>query len=336
MLKLSSLQKLQNKKNLLAFSAGVDSTALLFLLLQNNIKFDIAIVDYGIRAQSKEEVAYAQKLAQGHDFTCHILQAKKIQKNFEAKAREIRYDFFHTLIHEQQYNNLLTAHHLGDRFEWMLMQFCKGAGCAEMAGMREEEQREHYTLLRPLLHLDKQELLEYLQTNNITYFIDESNSDETIKRNIFRHKITTPLLNEHLVGIKKSFAYMDEDIALLIQNTEIKTLGEFAYFKSAHDTRSDIYAIDKYLKTQGYMPSGHERELLKQESAVILGRKFLVSRSGEFFFISPYKASKTVLPKEFKEVCRKLKIEPKLRAFLFENNTIFLRVKELLGTLCSI
>ena len=47
--------------NLLAFSAGVDSTALLFLLLENNIKFDIAIHNYGLREQSKDDYTYAQE-----------------------------------------------------------------------------------------------------------------------------------------------------------------------------------------------------------------------------------------------------------------------------------
>jgi tRNA(Ile)-lysidine synthase len=331
MLKHSSLQKLQNKKNLLAFSAGVDSTALLFLLLQNNIQFDIAIVDYGIRVQSKEEVAYAQELAKTYNFTCHLLNADKIEKNFEAKAREIRYDFFHTLIEKHSYENLLTAHHLGDRFEWMLMQFCKGAGCAEMAGMKEEEQRENYTLLRPLLHLDKSEFLEYLRINAVKYFVDESNTDEAIKRNVFRHNVTMRLLEKHLQGIKKSFAYMDEDVALLIQNSQITRLGDFAFFKSTQDKRSDIYAIDKVLKREGYMPSAHERELLKLNAAVVLGRNFLVSTHGDFVFIAPYKRSERVLPKEFKETCRKLKIDPKLRVYLYENSAVFLKIKELLA-----
>lgn len=333
MLKPSSLEKLRNKKNLLAFSAGVDSSALLFLLLQNNIKFDIAIVNYGIREQSKDEVAYAKKLALANNFECHVLKAIKIEKNFEAKAREIRYDFFHKLIKEHSYTNLLTAHHLGDRFEWMLMQFCKGAGCSEMAGMKEEEERENYTLFRPLLHLDKQEFLEYLDTNALHYFIDESNTDEAIKRNLFRHRVTLPLLQEHLLGIKKSFEYMDEDVSLLIKSTKITSLGEFAFFKSTHDVRSDIYAIDKYLKTQGYMPSAYERELLKHKITLILGRKFLVSKNGDFIFISPHKQSQTSLPKGFKEECRKLKIEPKLRVYLYENNAIFLQIKELLSSI---
>ena len=54
---------IRNQKNLLAFSAGVDSSALFFLLLENNIPFDIAIVNYNLRAQSKEEISYAKELS---------------------------------------------------------------------------------------------------------------------------------------------------------------------------------------------------------------------------------------------------------------------------------
>ena len=56
MLKLN-IENLKNKKNLLAFSAGVDSSALFFLLLEHGIKFDIALVNYGTRETSdKEEI----------------------------------------------------------------------------------------------------------------------------------------------------------------------------------------------------------------------------------------------------------------------------------------
>ena len=165
MVEEKTLLKLRDKKNLLAFSGGADSTALFFLLLKHKIPFDIAIVNYAIREQSKAEVAYAQELAKTHNLKCHLHTAKIIEQNFEAKAREIRYNFFEDLIKKYGYENLLTAHHLGDRFEWMLMQFCKGAGCAEIAGMQKEQNRGFYTLMRPLLHLDKQELLAYLHAN---------------------------------------------------------------------------------------------------------------------------------------------------------------------------
>jgi tRNA(Ile)-lysidine synthase len=210
----------------------------------------------------------------------------------------------------------------------MLMQFCKGAGCVEIAGMREFEDKKNYSLIRPLLHLEKSELLEYLHKNNIRYFEDESNNDESIKRNSFRHQHTKPLLEKYLSGIKKSFEYLDEDRESLTQEVEIFSIGDFCYFKSSKNKRADIFTIDKYLKQKSHMPSANERELLKTQKATVLGRKYLVVFEENYIFISPY-IQNTHMPKEFKEQCRVLKIEPKLRAYLFENQEAFLRVKGL-------
>lgn len=329
MLQNKLLSQLRGKKNLLAFSGGADSTALFFLLLKHNIPFDIAIVDYGIREQSKEEVAYARSISKANNLTCYVYDAPKIEQNFESRAREIRYAFFEELIKKHDYNNLITAHHLGDRFEWMLMQFCKGAGCAEIAGMQSVQNRDSYRLIRPLLHLDKAELLAFLHANEKIYFEDESNLDEDIKRNSFRHNYSLPLLQKYLGGIKKSFEYLDEDRAELITEVEVKHIGEFAYFKSSKNRRADIFAIDKYLKSQLYMLSAKERELLREQGTLVVGRKFVINQNKEFVFIAPY-ITKIVMSSDFKEECRILKIEPKLRNYLYENKEVFLKIKELL------
>lgn len=329
MLEEKILSHLRDRKNLLAFSGGADSVALFFLLAKHNITFDIAIVNYGVREQSKQEVAYAKELSTLHNLICHVHNALKIKTNFEAKAREIRYDFFEELILKHGYENLLTAHHLGDRFEWMLMQFCKGSGCAELAGMRAFEQRGNYKLIRPLLHLDKSELLVYLKNSSLKYFEDESNFDESIKRNRFRHKHSNPLLVEHLSGIKKSFEYLDEDRGSLIKEIEIYYEDELAYFKNSNSSRSNIFAIDKYLKSQLYLLSAKERALLKDEKTVVVGRKFVINQNSNFVFIAPFK-KEAVMPKKFKEECRVLKIEPKLRPYLFKNDKVFTKIKKIL------
>ncbi|MDB2562407.1 tRNA lysidine(34) synthetase TilS [Sulfurimonas sp.] len=333
MIKNSSLEYLRGKKNLLAFSAGVDSSALFFLLRDAKINFDIAIVDYALREQSVDEVAYAKKLAKLYSISCFVHTAEKIPSNFEAKAREIRYSFFDTLIEKHHYENLITAHHLGDRFEWMLMQFCKGSGCVELAGMKELDIRDNYTLVRPLLHLDKSELFDFLRLNEIQYFEDETNLNEDIKRNQFRHKHTQPLLKRFLSGIKKSFEYIDEDRDDLIQDITVEKIGELAYFKSTENKRTDIFTIDKYLKKNSYMPSSSERELLKTKPVVNLGRRFLVNQQHGFVFILPCVTEELTMPKEFKEECRVLKIEPKLRSFLYKNQGTFKQVKELLTSI---
>ena len=317
MLKKTTKTLLQTSKNLLAFSGGVDSTALFFLLQQNKIVFDIAIVDYGLRRQSKEEVAYAQELAQKYNLNCHIKKAPKIAHNFEAKAREVRYTFFEELIASQGYENLLTAHHLGDRFEWFLMQFCKGAGCVELSGMQEIELRENYRLIRPLLHLEKEELREYLQTNNLHFFEDASNFDEKYSRNYFRHTHTQPLLNKYRSGIKKSFAYLDADKAQLIKEIEIKKCNQLACFRHLN-SRNDIYHIDKYLKSLGEMMTANERALLSKQKSVVIGRKYIVTQVAQYICIAPYTEPKN-LQKAFKEKMRLLKVEPKLRGYLAED-----------------
>lgn len=331
MLQNKILSYLRGKKNLLAFSGGADSTALFHLLIKYKISFDIATVNYGLREQSKQEVAYAKELAQEHNILSYVLDAPKIEQNFESKAREIRYEFFSNLCTSHGYENLLTAHHLGDRFEWMLMQFCKGAGCAELSGMQSIQERGYYTLIRPLLHLDKQELIKYLNEINALYFEDESNSDEDIKRNYFRHNHATPLLKKYLEGIKKSFTYLDEDRDTLIEEANIKKIDLFAYFKRLQTQRSNIFTIDKYLKSQLYMLSANERELLREKDTLVVGRKFVINQSKEFVFIAPY-ITRVVMSSEFKEKCRVLKIEPKLRNYLYENQEAFLKIKALLSS----
>jgi len=330
MLKNTSIQNLKTSKNLLAFSAGGDSTALLFLLLEKKISFDIAIVDYGLRLQSKEEVLYAQDLAKTYNFNCFVHSAKKIDSNFEANARKIRYDFFETLIEKHNYTSLLTAHHLGDRFEWMLMQFCKGAGAVELVGMKEKEQREKYEIIRPLLHLEKQELLSFLQDKDIHYFEDESNTDEKYKRNYFRTHHTKPLLQKYLSGIKKSFAYLDEDVDSLVKNVDVTKLDDFAYFTSTQSKRSDIVGIDKYLKNLGFLISANEKKQLKEQTTTLIARKIIVNQEHGFVFIAPY-TNKIKMEKMFKEKMRKLKIEPKLRAYLHTNKKVETLITSLLS-----
>ena len=324
------VKKLQKSKNLLAFSGGGDSTALFYLLLEYDIAFDIAIVDYGVRAQSKEEISYAKELAEKYEKKCYIKTAPRFASNFEANARKIRYTFFEELIHLHGYDTLLTAHHLGDRLEWFMMQLCKGAGCIELSGMQMSEQREHYTLVRPLLQCTKEELLAYLQEKKIRYYHDRSNDDETFLRNRFRHNFAEPLLQEFKEGIRRSFAYMDEDKALLQEECKIVTEGAMSCFVKPSSYRAALICIDKELKKRGYLLSAFEKEQLKKGKNTIVGRRYLVLFHAQLACIAPYSDEKPTLPKKFKEECRKLSIEPKLRAFLYENPSAFEVFKNLI------
>lgn len=312
------ITQLQNKKNLLAFSAGIDSSALFFLLLENNIKFDIAIVDYGLREQSKKEVTHAKALAKKYKLFCHAIKAPKFESNFEKQARDFRYEFFESLITIEGYDNIITAHQLNDQLEWLLMRLTKGAGLSELLGLDALSQRENYTLVRPLLSISKEELLQYLKINDLPYFIDESNNDEKYERNKFRKQFSNALMSEYNEGIKRSFNYLHKDKEMLESGFETIYSQKSLRILKLHNPLSKVKAIDLTLKTLGYLLSAAQRKEIEQKNSVVIGGEWAIETKNDLLYISPYMTAD--MPKAFKEQCRKKEIPAKIRPYLYKEN----------------
>ena len=314
------ISKINTCKNLLAFSAGVDSSALFFLLLNNNIPFDIAIVNYNMREQSKEEVAYAQSLAQKYNKNIYLKEVTlENNSNFEKKARDIRYSFFEEIIEEYSYETLITAHQLNDKLEWFLMQFSKGAGLPELISFEEFKKKENYTICRPLINISKNDLLKYLDQNNIQYFLDKSNFDEKYRRNYFRKNYANKFIEEFEDGIKKSFEYLQKDVKSLNANIEAFFVKkELEIYNLHNDDNINIRIIDKSLKKRGFLLSKAQRdEIIKQKECVI-SHKISVNLSSNYIFIAPY--VEVNMNKKFKEKCRLYKLPKNIRPYIFKED----------------
>ena len=309
---------LQEKKNLLAFSAGVDSSALFFLLLEHNIIFDIALVNYGTRDNSDIEESHAKALAKQYNLVCHTIKAPPFTTHFEQNAREFRYDFFEKLIEVHHYDTLLTAHQLNDQLEWLLMRLTKGAGVSELIGLEAQSQRENYTLVRPLLEYSKEELLTYLQENTYPYFEDESNSDEKYERNLFRKQFSDPLMAAYKAGIKRSFSYLKEDKKQLETHFEPLHSRKALRVIKLHTISAKAKATDLALKELGYLLTAAQRKEVEKEESLVIGGKWAVALQDDRLYIAPYLT--TDMPKKFKEACRVLKIPSKIRAYCFEES----------------
>ncbi len=305
---------LKAEKNLLAFSAGVDSSALFFLLLAEDIPFDIAIVDYGLREASKEELRYAKELAFKHDKICYHDSVHLPTSNFEHHARTYRYHFFEQIIKEKGYSNLITAHQLNDRLEWFLMQLGRGAGLVEMLGFEEIEERKGYRLIRPLINTAKSDLLDYLQSHNKTFFIDESNADEKYHRNHIRAHFSDAFVKEYQDGLLKSFAYLQSDKNDLLPQKAVYQDQALTLLQHSYHDSLDIRAIDRALKERGYLLSAaQKKEILRKKEAVIAD-KIVISWSKTYIYIAPFITAS--MPKAFKELCRRLQIPAKIRPYL--------------------
>ncbi|MDX4064861.1 tRNA lysidine(34) synthetase TilS [Aliarcobacter skirrowii] len=315
--------EIKNSKNLLAFSAGIDSTALFFLLLNSNISFDIAIVDYNIREQSKEEVAHAKNLAKKFNKKIYIKDIfLENLSNFEKQARDARYNFFEEIIKKNSYDFLITAHQLNDKFEWFLMQLSKGAGLIELLGMSEIEDKEFYKIYRPLLNFSKDELISYLENKNIKYFVDESNIDEKYKRNYFRNSFSNSFLKEFENGVKNSFNFLHNDLnSLNIDFYPIKKIEELEIFKNQNDNNLNLRVIDKSLKKRGILISSLQREEIIKQKELTIAHKINIAITENYIFIAP--KIKTNMPKDFKEKCRVKKLPKNIREYIFIKNIDF-------------
>jgi len=309
---------IMGEKNLLAYSAGIDSSALFYLLIEHGVKFDIAIVNYQTRDASDIEEHHAIEIARRYGIECYHTRAPEFDTHFERNAREFRYQFFEDIIQKHSYDTLITAHQLNDQLEWMLMRLTKGAGVSELVGLKTISQRAGYTLIRPLLSYAKHELLEYLQSNEYSYFIDESNSDQKYERNRFRSRFADPLMEKYTDGIRRSFEYMTQD------KRELESRFETVY--SSHELRvirlqSRLYktkATDLILKELGYLMSGAQRSEVYLKESLVIGGKWAVEIQDELLYIAPYTTEP--IPKKDKERYRVARVPVKIRSYCYQNS----------------
>ncbi|TKX34122.1 tRNA lysidine(34) synthetase TilS [Campylobacter taeniopygiae] len=306
------LELLKKGKNLLAFSYGSDSSALFYFLIQNDISFDLALINYKTRINSDKEENEAKKLALKFQKQIFIKTAPKFKGNFEKEARDFRYDFFHQICLENSYNHLILAHHLNDQFEWFLMQLSRGAGLAEILGMNEIEKHEKYCIVRPLLCVSKNEILNFLKENKIFYFNDESNDDVKYFRNYIRKEFSNSFVEKFSKGLKRSFDYLSKD------QQKIYDFEKIQNFKGILVCPKEESMIAKALKIQKVVPSAKQRVQMLKSDCVISG-KIAIAYKDDKAFVFNYELCEK-LPKNFKEECRKAKIPRLLRAYLYNHN----------------
>ncbi len=354
--KLLHLDALRVAKNLLAFSGGVDSSCLFFLLLREKIDFDLVSVNYGVRKSAKNEIKYAKKLAKKYGKKIFILDSPKIKRNFEGEARRVRFAFFERVILAHNYDNLILAHQLNDRFEWLLMQLTKGCGLNSLLGFKSIEQREFrflevesqkkifarhcegakqqkqstcqnyrqkYRVIRPMSEISRNEILAFLKQQKIKFFIDKSNKKQNFKRNYFRAHFSNKLIKNFKSGILKSLRYLNADfLALYGEVRVVKIEHIFLIWRPSCENNLQILAnIDNVAKNLGYVISSNQRgEIVKSGFSCIVADKIIIDSNKSAIFVVAKdlsKAQKHV--KKFRDKLRLSQIPPKIRPFVSES-----------------
>lgn len=178
-----------------AVSGGPDSMALLTLLLRLKRAIDIEIVCAHVnhntgRTGQFEEQKFVEKYCRNNNIIFETMTIENYgDDNFHNEARTIRYNFFNDLVKKYHAKYLMTAHHGDDLMETILMRIVRGSTLKGYSGFSKVVDMKTYKIVRPLIHLTKKEIEDYLKKNKIVYVIDSSNSKDVYTRNRFRKYI---------------------------------------------------------------------------------------------------------------------------------------------------
>ena len=204
-----------------AVSGGADSVALLFglYLLREKLQFSLSAAHYNHQLRGEEsdrDEVFVRTLCDRYDIPLSVSSSPVTpgKKGLEAAAREARYGFFATLP-----GKIATAHTANDNAETVLLHLVRGTGLKGLGGIAPV----NGNIIRPMLSVTRQEVLDFLQEYCLQFITDSSNNTDAFLRNRLRHHVMpllegeNPRLVEHLsamaLSLRQDEAYLQQAAA---------------------------------------------------------------------------------------------------------------------------
>ena len=179
----------------IGYSGGLDSHVLLHLcarLRENDFRFRFHAlhIHHGLHAQADTWNIHCLRVCENLHIPLHSLRVQpqiKSGDSPEESARTARYHAFSQALSDNHV--LLLAHHRNDQAETILLQLLRGAGLAGLSGMPEKAAFARGHILRPLLDLSRNAILDYARHHSLHWIEDPSNQDRSYDRNYLRHQV---------------------------------------------------------------------------------------------------------------------------------------------------
>lgn len=184
----------KDEEIVLGCSGWPDSMYLLYRILDTEFRKNLVVCyfNHKTRPETEVEEKYLENFCKKENikFETAFCDFEKIQKlyqskSFEELAREKRYQFFEAICNIYKVDKVITAHHLDDKIETFFFNLARWSKITGLINMTEKS----WPILRPLLNIEKKEILKYLDENKLKYFTDETNFDTKITRNKLRQDI---------------------------------------------------------------------------------------------------------------------------------------------------
>lgn len=186
---------------IVGLSGGADSVCLLDILTRLRDEFSLSIiavhVHHGIRGtEADRDLEFAGKICKERnvDFRVYYYNVPEYAKNNglseEEAGRKLRYETFFGL---EENAKVAVAHNLNDNVETFIHNICRGTGIKGLTGIKAVSGR----IIRPLLCIERKEIENYLESNNISFIQDSTNFEEEYTRNKIRLNVL-PYLQENI------------------------------------------------------------------------------------------------------------------------------------------
>ncbi len=190
-----------------AYSGGVDSAVLLDAVASCRPKERIVAwhVHHGLQPQADEWCAHCEREAQrlGVRFGAMRLPAAPHGANLEAWAREMRYRALWAAVAQTGAQALLTAHQADDQLETVLMRLARGSGPAALGAMSPAQRRAGGWLLRPLLAIGRERIVDAARERGLAWIDDPMNVDTDYLRVALRARVI-PELAKAVPGLREN------------------------------------------------------------------------------------------------------------------------------------
>nr|VFK65416.1 MAG: tRNA(Ile)-lysidine synthase [Candidatus Kentron sp. UNK]VFK71487.1 MAG: tRNA(Ile)-lysidine synthase [Candidatus Kentron sp. UNK] len=182
-----------------AYSGGADSHALLHGMVAlgdalEGAEVSAVHVNHGLQNDADRWAAHAAHICRDLGVSCPILVVDAHPdpgESPEAAARRVRYGAIKGIMADNEI--LLTAHHLDDQAETLLLQLMRGAGPRGLAAMPSIVRFGAGWLGRPLLGISREVLRDYARAQGLRWVEDHTNRDTHFDRNYLRHEILARL-----------------------------------------------------------------------------------------------------------------------------------------------
>ena len=202
-------------KLLVALSGGADSVALLRVLHAGGWSLQAAHCNFHLRGEeSDRDEEFVRSLCQELGIVLHVTHfdtrdwAVRKRLSIEMAARELRYAWFEQLCIEHALQHVAVAHHQDDSVETCLLNLIRGTGIDGLRGIRPKNGR----VVRPLLGVNRNEVLAYLDVLKQPYVTDSTNLTDEYTRNKIRLTLL-PLLEEINPSVRKSISAMTDHLS---------------------------------------------------------------------------------------------------------------------------